>query len=233
MMKRTCVWAALLAAMTCAEALALSEAEVQKIALETTLRRAEGDIREVMDTVALKGTPGQKTALRDSQRNWLGKGHAAAINDIQVGNLSDLQKNTLVTQARALKLKAFAQQVEAGAKPITLNGKARRISDEFGSGWGICSQVSVPNATRSSCMTVAHTADLAENASLKDTLDSAAAEGLDIAVTGILASPEGFDPATVNVAALQPETPPAPEQAQTTSGAPQAQQQQRQQQATP
>ena len=232
-MKRTCVWAALFVAMTCVGAGTLSAADARKLALESALRKAEGDIREAMETVTFKGTPRQKTALRDSQRNWSGKGHAAAINDIQVGNLSDLQKNTLVTQARALKLKAFAQQVEAGAKPITLNGKARRISDEFGSGWGICSQVSVPNATRSSCMTVAHTADLAENAPLKDTLDSAAAEGLEIAVTGILASPEGFDPATVNVAALQPETPPASEQAQTTSGAPQAQQQQQQQQATP
>lgn len=213
-MKRMCVWVALLAALTGAGAWTASAADARKLALESTLRKAEGDIREAMETVTFKGTPGHKTVLRESQGRWQSKGRAAAINDIQVGNLSDLEKNALVTQARALKLQAYVRQVEAGAKPVTLSGKARRTSDEDGDGWSICSQVSVPNATQSSCLVVAHGKDLTQNEALKNTLDGAAAEGLEISVTGILASPEGFDPETVSVTVPdppKPETPPAAE----------------------
>lgn len=206
-MKHSVLLAGLIVLCMSAEALALSESDMQTFYNESAeYRKADRAIKDAVNTVMEKGTAAQIGALRESQRYWLGKERDAAVASIPT-SLSPAQKYALVTKVRAVKMQAFARQAENRDKPITLTGKAARLNDLGGGGWGICTQTEIKDATQSSCFYVAHYNELEEDKdkATRALLDEAVETGRQLAVTGQLASPEGFLAKTVQIANVSEE----------------------------
>ena len=198
-MKHTVLLTGLAVLFMSAEALALSESDIQTFYNESAeYRRADRAVKEAQDKVMAKGTAAQIGALRESQRYWLGKGRDTAVASIP-SSLPPAQKYALVTKVRAVKMQAFARQAENGDKPITLTGKAARLNDQDRGGWGICTQTGIKTATQSSCFYVALYSDLEGDESTRAMLEEAVETGRQLAVTGQLESPEGFLFKTVKI----------------------------------
>ena len=204
-MKHPVLLACLAVLFMSADALALSESDMQTFYNESAeYRKADRAVKDALDKVMEKGTAAQIGALRESQRYWLGKGRDTAVASIPA-SLPPAQRYALVTKVRAVKVQAFAQQAENGEKPITLTGQAARLNDQGRAGWGICTQTENKDATQSSCFYVAHDSDLVEDENTRTLLKEAVETGRQLTVTGQLESPEGFLFKTVRISGVSEE----------------------------